>query len=115
MVHSWYRKPYLFLPIYFDLSTITRIFEYQFTRVMTTKLTLTIEGEVIDSAKEYARKEGKSLSSLVENYLRAVTSAARSAAELSPKVSKLMGAISLPEDFDYKKELGNAIAKKYKH
>jgi len=36
---------------------------------MTTKLTLTIEDTVIDSAKKYARQKGKSLSDIVENYL----------------------------------------------
>ncbi|MEO6869719.1 MAG: DUF6364 family protein, partial [Ginsengibacter sp.] len=37
---------------------------------MTTKLTLTIEDKVISSAKKYAQKKGKSLSHLVENYLK---------------------------------------------
>ena len=37
---------------------------------MTTKLTLTIEEKVISSAKKYAQKKGKSLSNLVENYLK---------------------------------------------
>jgi hypothetical protein len=30
---------------------------------------------------------------------------------LSPKVTKLLGVIKLPEDFDYKKELGKALVK----
>lgn len=33
---------------------------------MTTKLTLTIDDSVIDSAKKYARHNGKSLSGIVE-------------------------------------------------
>ena len=41
---------------------------------MTTKLTLTIEDKVIDSAKEYAKLKGKSLSHLVENYLKSISS-----------------------------------------
>lgn len=80
---------------------------------MTTKLTLTIEDEVIDSAKEYARSEGKSLSAIVENYLKSITSRSASDLSISPKVSKMMGVIKLPDDFDYKRELGNALAKKY--
>ena len=40
---------------------------------MTTKLTLTMEDKVIDSAKKYAQKNGKSLSNLVENYLKSIT------------------------------------------
>ncbi|MEO6524074.1 MAG: DUF6364 family protein [Mucilaginibacter sp.] len=81
---------------------------------MTTKLTLTMEDQVIDSAKEYARKEGKSLSGIVENYLRSTSAHKESDSKLSPKVAKMMGVIKLPDDFDYKKELGNALLKKYK-
>ena len=81
---------------------------------MTTKLTLTMQDEVINSAKKYARKKGESLSGLVENYLKSITAQEEPTKTLSPKVSKLMGVINLPEDFDYKKELGNALLKKYK-
>lgn len=81
---------------------------------MTTKLTLTMEGEVIDSAKKYARKNGKSLSDIVENYLKSITTQDAATEVLSPKVMKLMGVIKLPEDFDYKREMGHALVKKYK-
>ena len=81
---------------------------------MTTKLTLTIEGEVIDSAKKYARKKGKSLSDIVENYLKSIAAQETNTENLSPKVTALKGVIKLPEDFDYKKELGAAIIKKYR-
>lgn len=81
---------------------------------MTTKLTLTIDDSVINSAKKYAHKKGKSLSGIVENYLRSITAKEDTGEALSPEVSKLMGVIKLPKDFDYKKELGNALAKKYK-
>ena len=82
---------------------------------MTTKLTLTIEDKVIDSAKKYAQKKGKSLSHLVENYLKSITSETRASKEesISPKVLKLMGVIKLPKDYNYKTELGNALSKKY--
>jgi len=33
---------------------------------------------------------------------------------ISPKILKLMGVIKLPNNFDYKKELTKALAKKYK-
>jgi len=81
---------------------------------MTTKLTLTMEDQVIDSAKEYARKKGESLSGIVENYLKSITAQEEQKSSISPRVRKMMGVIKLPEDFDYKKELGSAIAKKYK-
>lgn len=80
---------------------------------MTTKLTLTIEEEVIVSAKRYAQKNGKSLSHLVENYLKSISHYDSKNLAISPKVSKLMGILYLPENFDYKKELKNAIFKKH--
>jgi Family of unknown function (DUF6364) len=80
---------------------------------MTTKLTLTIEDTVIHSAKDYAQKKGKSLSSVVENYLRSLTAKQPDSDDISPRVKKLMGVIKLPEDFDYKKALGSSLAKKY--
>ena len=39
---------------------------------MNTKLTLTIEDDVIKKAKSYARSKGRSLSDIIENYLKAV-------------------------------------------
>ena len=81
---------------------------------MNTKLTLTIEEKVIDSAKQYAQMKGKSLSHIVENYLMSITSNEKKKDNLSPKVSKLMGVIKLPRDFNYKKELGTILSKKYK-
>jgi hypothetical protein len=81
---------------------------------MTTKLTLTIEDRVVRSAKKYARKKGESLSGIVENYLKSITSREDQKETLSPKVAKLMGVIALPADFDYKKAVGDALVKKYK-
>ncbi|RZK38299.1 MAG: hypothetical protein EOO90_22730 [Pedobacter sp.] len=81
---------------------------------MTTKLTLTMEDSVIDSAKKYARQRGKSLSDIVENYLKSIAIHEDTSEKLSPKVMKMMGVIELPSDYDYKKELGNVLAEKYK-
>lgn len=81
---------------------------------MTTKLTLTIDDSVIAMAKSYAKQTGKSLSDIVENYLMSLTSKEKKEEEISPRIMNLVGAVKLPKDFDYKKELGKAIAKKYK-
>ena len=80
---------------------------------MTTKLTLTMEDKVIDSAKKYAQKNGKSLSHLVENYLKSITAKESKEVVLSPKVAKLMGVIKLPDDYNYKSELGKLLSKKH--
>ena len=81
---------------------------------MTTKLTLTIDDSVVDSAKKYARGQGKSLSDIVENYLKSISWEEQNVDELSPKIAKLMGSVKLPEDFDYKRALSVVIQEKYK-
>jgi hypothetical protein len=72
-----------------------------------------MEDKVIDSAKKYARSKGKSLSDIVENYLKSIAADEISNEDLSPKVARLKGVIKLPENFDYKKELADALVKKY--
>jgi hypothetical protein len=81
---------------------------------MNTKLTLTIEQSIIEKAKRYARERERSLSDLIENYLKALTNEKEIDDKyLSPTVKQLRGSFKLPKDFDYKKELTDALAKKY--
>ena len=81
---------------------------------MNTKLTLTIEKSVIEKAKSYARKKERSLSDLIENYLKALTiEESKKENELSPIVSNLKGSYKMPKDFDYKKELTNRLSEKH--
>lgn len=82
---------------------------------MNTKLTLTIEKEVIEIAKVYAKDKGQSLSEMVENYFKIVTSGKRKVSEkqLSPKVRKLRGIIKAENNVDYKEILTEELSKKY--
>jgi len=81
---------------------------------MDAKLTLNIDKDVARKAKVYARNEGRSLSDLVENYLKLLTKNTDvDHSEYSQRVKSLLGSISLPKDFDYKKELADSLAKKY--
>ncbi len=80
---------------------------------MTTKLTLTVEKDVIELAKVYANKKGRSLSDLIENYLKTLVQKDNNKNDLSPNVKKLLGAVKAPKDFDYKKELEKTLNKKY--
>ncbi len=68
---------------------------------MKTKLTLTIEQSVIRTAKSYAQKKDRSLSELVENYLKMLANKDNQSAELSPRVKRLVGAVKLSKDFNY--------------
>ena len=82
---------------------------------MNTKLTLTIEKEVIEIAKAYAKEKGQSLSEMVENYFKLLTMDRRviKEKELSPKVRKLRGIIKTNEIIDYKQLLSEELAKKH--
>jgi hypothetical protein len=81
---------------------------------MDSKLTLSIDKDVARKAKVYARSNGRSLSDLVENYLMLLTrNSSIENSEYSPRVKSLLGCITLPEDFDYKKEVSDYLAKKY--
>ncbi len=79
---------------------------------MTTKLTLTIEEKVIKTAKKYAEKKGRSLSGLVENYLKTLGAEDKLTSDTTPRVNRLKGAVKLPPDFDYKKALEDSIRQK---
>ena len=82
---------------------------------MNTKLTLTIEKEVIELAKAYAKEKGQSLSEMVENYFKLITIDRRQIKpeELSPRIRRLRGIIKVDGKIDHKKILEEELAKKY--
>jgi len=81
---------------------------------MNTKLTLTIDQSVIISAKRYAKTKERSLSDLIESYLKLVTKdVVSNNIELTPIVKLLKGSFKEPKNFDYKKELTNRLTDKY--
>jgi hypothetical protein len=97
--------------IKFGSYFVIRIFVKK-TRVMSTKLTLTVEKTVIDRAKSYAKHTGRSLSEIIESYLTTITKESDNE-EISPKLKKLVGIVSLPADFDEKEALRDALEKKH--
>jgi hypothetical protein len=81
---------------------------------MDAKLTLNIDSDIARRAKVYARSEGRSLSDLVENYLKLLTkNSAIEDSEYSARVKSLLGSVSFPKDINYKKELADSLTKKY--
>jgi hypothetical protein len=81
---------------------------------MDAKLTLSINKDVVRKAKVYAKSKRRSLSDLAENYLMLLTkNSSTDESEFSPRVKSLLGSISLPKDFDYKKEIAESLSKKY--
>ena len=80
---------------------------------MTTKLTLTVERDVIKKAKLYAKHTGRSLSELIENYLESLTEENEDKKQLSAKLNKIAGSVKLPDDFDEKAALGAYLENKH--
>ena len=81
---------------------------------MNTKLTLTIEQTIIERAKKYANGKGRSLSDIVENYLKAITKEDTDEdIDLTPIVKSLKGTFKAPQNIDYKKELSKRLKEKY--
>jgi hypothetical protein len=61
---------------------------------MPVKLTLSVEKSVIERAKRFSRRQNKSLSKLVEGYLRKLTGVQSGQEDITPKVAALSGVIS---------------------
>lgn len=82
---------------------------------MNTKLTLTIEQEVIQRAKEYAKDKNRSLSDIIENYLKILTKEEKPTElkKLNPVVKSLKGSFKMPKNMDYNKELRSRLEEKY--
>lgn len=84
---------------------------------MQTKLTLTIEQDIIEQAKQYANAHGKSLSELVANYFKYLVERKPEnniiPAIKSQRVKRLRGLIKLDPDFDYKAMLAAEKESKY--
>lgn len=82
---------------------------------MNTQLTLTIEKDIIERAKSYAKEKNRSLSDIIENYLKIITKEESNSKKqkLNLAVESLKGSFKMPKNMDYKKELGNRLEKKY--
>lgn len=74
------------------------------------KLTLSVDGAVILRAKAYAEARGTSVSRLVENMLRMVSSHGDDVVMEPPVLKRLRGSITSVSEADYK----NYLVKKYK-
>ncbi|WP_341226985.1 DUF6364 family protein [uncultured Arcticibacterium sp.] len=66
---------------------------------MTNKLTLSVDMEVISLAKAYTKSTDRSLSNIVENYLRSLVEGEEHVSKID-LINELAGSIDLPEGFD---------------
>lgn len=81
---------------------------------MNAKLTLSLDRDIIEQAKEFARSHHKSLSKLIEGYLRQVASPDAASKQVTPLVAKLSGVIDAQKLGDNKSGYAGYLADKYK-
>lgn len=81
---------------------------------MNTKLTLSLDKNVIEKARKFAKSNGRTLSNLVETQLK-VAMKAVDEDEIHPDIKKLMGKIHVPANFNHKAEMKNIMTKKKKY
>jgi hypothetical protein len=75
---------------------------------MDTKLTLKLDKDVIEKAKKYASSHKRSLSRIIESYLKALAIREDTENEdeikISPFVKSMSSGVNIPADLDYKEE-----------
>lgn len=79
---------------------------------MDSKLTLKLNENVIERAKQYAKENNISLSRMIESYLQAVTLRKKTKMKISPLVESLTGVIELEKN-DYRKDYSDFLSQKY--
>lgn len=81
---------------------------------MTTKITLTIDKRTLKRSELYAENTCRSLSEIIENYLETLIQDRKDITEPpSPKLSKIAGIITLPDDFEEKAALNTYFEGKH--
>ncbi len=85
---------------------------------MDTKLTLKLDKFVIEQAKEYASLHKRSLSRIIESYLKTLINRDKnedeSDIEISPFVKSISTGVKIPADLDYKSEMLKHLEDKHK-
>jgi len=85
---------------------------------MDTKLTLKLDKFVIERAKKYAASHKRSLSRLIESYLKSLLTQEdptdNDDITISPFVKSMSSGINIPADLDYKTDYANYLTEKYK-
>jgi hypothetical protein len=91
------------------------LYVYIFT--MDTKLTLKLDKLVIERAKEYASSQNRSLSRIIESYLKSLINQENLINEddikISPFVKSMSTGVKIPADLDYKSEILNHLEEKH--
>jgi hypothetical protein len=81
---------------------------------MNAKLTLSLDRDIIEQAKEFARSNHKSLSKLIEGYLRQVAHSDDAPKYVTPLVAKLSGVLDARKLGDTKSDYADYLTDKYR-
>lgn len=81
---------------------------------MNTKLTLSLDRDIIEQAKEFARSRHQSLSKLIEGYLRQLAGSKDMKAPVTPIVAQLSGVLNAGKVGDHKREYADYLVDKYR-
>jgi hypothetical protein len=80
---------------------------------LNSKLTLSLNSQVIELAKVYAKSNKTSLSKLIEFYLSSLTVSGKKQIEITPLVKSLSGLLDGTAE-NWKKDYGDYLEEKYK-
>lgn len=81
---------------------------------MIKRLNITVDENVVEEAKMYAKSQGRSLSGLIEGYLKSLISKQKEESEIDVAVKSLWGSVkSIPKELEYKEVIQEAIIKKH--
>jgi len=82
---------------------------------MNSKLTLSIKKDVIEAAKVYAKSQGRSLSNIIEEYLKSVSNreTKKIKHKFNPIIEELCGSVKLPPGKTYDDIKKEALMEKY--
>jgi hypothetical protein len=85
---------------------------------MQTKLTLSIDKSVINRAKMYARDRKKSLSRIIEDYLKSISNNQeindQSPIAIPPITKSLAGILSGKKELDFRSSMAEYLGKKHR-
>lgn len=80
---------------------------------MDKKLTLSLDQQIIEKAKKYAKSHQVSLSKLIESYLQSLVKPVPTEIEITPLVKSLSGVITV-DDTNLKENYKDFLMDKYK-
>lgn len=83
---------------------------------MEAKLTLKLDKDLIEKAKAYASSNNKSLSYMIEVYLKSLVDKEgrdKEVIQISPFVKSLSSGVKVPADVDYQKEYIDHLVEKH--